>query len=102
GARFAGLQATALPGLVVVQDLSSVPAHAVSWEQMQLPASVALFLVLGLATACRVRGWPGGAGVIASIVAVWMPVRFLLATRLVEDLGWLGVHWHPIAVTASL
>src|SRR5204862_5034749 len=37
-----------------------------------------------------------------SIVAAWMPVRFLLATRLVEDLGWLGVHWHPIAVTASL
>src|SRR5262249_28667948 len=101
-ARLAGLDAIPRPGLVLVQDLASVPAHARSWEQMNPAGSVALAILVALATQCRVRGWLGGAGVAAIATLAWMPVRFLLATRLVEDLGWLGVHWHPIAVAASL
>jgi hypothetical protein len=101
-ARLVGLEAAAQTGRVVVQDLASVHAHAASWEQMQAPASLALWLLLGLATAGRVSGWRRGIGVAAAAILAWMPIRFLLATRIVDDLGWMGVHWHPLAIAASL
>lgn len=100
--RLAGIDAHAAPGAVVVQDLAAVPAHAVSWQQMGIPAAAWLFATAGLASACRLRGWLRGMGVLAAVLAAWIPVRFLLVTRLVEDLDWLGAHWHPAAAALGL
>ena len=101
-ARLLGLEATAQEGRMVVQDLAAVHAHAASWEQMQLPATLALFVLVALMTAGRVSGWRRGIAVAATVLLAWMPIRFLLATRMVDDLGWIAVHWHPLAIAASL
>jgi hypothetical protein len=101
-ARVFGIAAAPQPGRVVIADLAAVHAHAASWEQMQLPAAAALLLLLALMTAGRVSGWGRGILVRAGLLAAWLPIRFLLATRVVDDLGWLGVHWHPLAVALSL
>ncbi|HET8947677.1 MAG TPA: hypothetical protein VFQ07_11915, partial [Candidatus Polarisedimenticolia bacterium] len=101
-ARLLGLAAAAQPGRVVVEDLAAVHAHAASWEQMQLPAAFAVWLLFALMTAGRVTGWGRGVLGTAGWLLAWLPIRFLLATRVVDDLGWIGVHWHPLAVALSL
>jgi len=101
-ARAWGIDAHALPGLLVVQDLAEVPAHATSWHQIGTPATVVLLAMFWLATTCRAGDRRRAATIALVALLGWLPIRFLLITRLVEDLGWLGFHWHPLAVGASL
>jgi len=101
-ARAAGIEAQAADGKVVVQDFAEVPAHAASWQQLGLPAALATWVALVLIASARTRGWRRFTALSGALFVAWLPLRFLLVARLAQDLGWLGLQWHPASTALSM
>ncbi len=100
-ARLLGLDAAALGDRLVVQEWSRVPAHAMSVHQVGAVVAGVLLVILGAASISRRRGrlrlWLAA----GAIFAAWIPLRFLLVAKVVDDFDWLGAHWQPLAAAAS-